>query len=360
MQQVIPGHRFITIAAVCTLAIGVWQCGNTAKAQESPTLTREIQQRMAAIRPNDAAGHQRLALFLYNHKLYAQALTQVNAALRIKPNFQNAQLLKNLIDMALRRKPEAPGATTPTAGSYSSSTFVAPPTAAGRTLLSMKDVYKIRFWQLQRHETAPIEATILDRRKTLMSFWRNIILRNPMYQNTILTRRDYEQFISPSNLNRQIYLIRRLGTAKYWDKVQIKSNPQVLKIFRTEIQPIVLQSCGTIGCHRGQNAPGFRIYGDAGPGNTRKTYTNFLTLTRYRYHNRPLISLHNPHMSLLLQYLQPEELQAYSHPGKKGPKPLRFNENRVLNWIESLRYPPHSYGLSRPEATHTRVKHPAR
>ncbi|MGC9258896.1 MAG: tetratricopeptide repeat protein [Phycisphaerae bacterium] len=349
MQQSIRVHRFITLVAVCTLAIGVWLCGNRANAQEAPPLAKEIQQRAAAIRPNDAAGHQKLALFLYNHKLYDQALAQVNAALKIQPNLQNAQLLKNLIQIALRQQPAAQGPNSPTAPSYSSSSAPSP-TTAGRTLLSMNDVYKIRFWQLQRHETAPIEATILHRRKTLMSFWRNIILRNPMYQNTTLTRRDYEQFISPSNLNRQIYLIRRLGTAKYWDKVQIKSDPQVLKIFRTDIQPIVLQSCGTIGCHRGQNAPGFRIYSDEGPGNVRNTYTNFITLTRFQYHNRPLISLHNPRMSLLLQYLRPKELQAYSHPGKKGPKPLRFNENRVLNWIESLRYPPHSYGLSHPAA----------
>ncbi len=339
---------FSAVAAACIMTAGLVFSGGAVKAQESPALAQRIQQQAAAIQPNDAAGHQRLAQLLYNNRLYQQALMQVNEALKIKPDFQNAKLLKNLILAAIRQTatPTSNGTGTEELTSTGPASTAKLPTADGQNLLTMNNVYKIRFWQLQRREPAPVEAKILHRRKTLMSFWRNVILRNPLYQNTALTRRDYEQFISPNNLKRQIYLIRRLGTAKYWNKVQIKSDPQVMKIFRTDVEPIVLQSCGTIGCHRGQNAPGFRIYGDETGNNTRKTYTNFLTLTRFKYQGMPLISLRNPRMSLLLQYLQPKELQAYAHPGKKGPMPQKFNESTVLNWIESLRYPPHSYGIS--------------
>ncbi|MHB1767136.1 MAG: hypothetical protein ACYCUV_04700 [Phycisphaerae bacterium] len=335
----------VLTAALCIVNAAMVISTPSAKAQETPAMARQIQQREAAIKPDDAAGHQRMAQYLFNNRLYDQALQQVNEALKIKPNFQNAQLLKNLIESALRRQTTTHNVPARTQNVSSSTEPSAIPTSSGQSLLTINDVYKIRFWQLQRHETAPIEGKILNRRKTLMAFWRNIILRNPIYQNSTLTRRDYEQFISPNNLNRQIYLIRRLGTTKYWDQVQIKSDPQVMKIFRTDIQPIVLQSCGTIGCHRGQNAPGFRIYGAQGGNNTLKTYTNFLTLTRFKYENMPLISQHNPRMSLLLQYLKPKELQAYSHPGKTGPAPLKFSENKVITWIESLRYPPHRYGI---------------
>ncbi len=318
-------------------------------------MVAQIQQREAAIKPGDAAGHQSMAEYLYNNHLYTQALQQVNEALKIKPDFQNAQLLKNLITSQLKRQSRAGNGNTAVQRGNSTEFSPPQPTAGGQRLLTMKDVYKIRFWQLQRHETAPIEGGILHRRKTLLAFWHNDILRNPVFQSRTLTLQDYQQFISPNNFKRQIYLIRRLGTKKYWDKVQIKSDPQVLKIFRTDIQPIVLQSCGTVGCHRGQNAPGFRIYGDQGSNNTLKTYTNFLTLTRFSYKHKPLISLDNPRMSLLLQYLQPTELQAYEHPGKKGPRPLRFGESKVIDWIESLRYPPHSYGITR----HTAKTKPA-
>jgi hypothetical protein len=351
-----PSIRFplyVTVAAAAMVAAGLVFSTGISDAQESPALARQIQQRAAAIKPDDAAGHQRLAQYLYNNRLYQQALMQVNEALKIKPDFQNAQLLKNLI-LAAMRPTATPTPAETGAGQSSSNAPSSQPemtVASGQNLLTMKDVYKIRFWQLKRRETAPIEAKILHRRKTLMSFWRNIILRNPLYQNTTLTRRDYEHFISPNNLDRQIYLIRRLGTAKYWDKVQIQSDPQVMKIFRTDIEPIVLQSCGTVGCHRGQNAPGFRIYNDGAGHGTRKTYTNFLTITRFKYHGMSLISLHNPRMSLLLQYLQPKELQAYAHPGKKGPAPMHFNGSLVLNWIESLRYPTHSYGINAAPAT---------
>jgi tetratricopeptide (TPR) repeat protein len=341
-------------AAFCMAASAVGISTASANAQETPAMARQIQQREAAIKPDDAAGHQRMAQYLYNNRLYDQALQQVNEALKINPNFQNAQLLRNLIENQLRRQSSTRN-PSPAAQAANVSQMSTVPTTSGQSLLTMKDVYKIRFWQLQRHETAPIEGKILHRRKTLMAFWRKLILRNPMYQDRTMTRRDYEQFISPNNFNRQIYLIRRLGTPKYWDKVQLKSDPQIMKIFRTDIQPIVLQSCGTIGCHRGQNAPGFRIYGDQGGNNTLKTYTNFLTLTRFRYKNMPLISQQNPRMSLLLQYLKPKELQAYSHPGKIGPMPLKFSETKVINWIESLRYPPHSYGIFNSPAATTRA-----
>lgn len=347
------------VLAACILGFMLAMYASTANAQESPALAQEIQKRAAAIGPNDAAGHQSLADFLYNHKLYHQALAQVNDALAIRPDFQNAQLLKNLILSELRQKATPTPTSTPPARKSATVANVpisAPPTAAGRKLLTMKDVYKIRFWQLSRHETTPIEGKILNRRKTLESFWHKAILLNPIYQNSTLTRRDYEQFISPSNLQRQIYLFRRLGTKKYWDKVQISSDPAVMKIFRTDIQPIALQSCGTIGCHRGQNAPGFRLFGNEGGSNTIKTYTNFLTLTRFKYKNRSLISLRNPRMSLLLQYLRPKELRAYNHPGKIGPQPVALNQNLILNWIESLRYPPHSYGISKPATTRAAKK----
>lgn len=338
---------FYAALAAGIVSAGLLVSSTAVSARESPALALKIQRLESAIKPGDAAGHQKLAYFLYNNRLYHQALAQVNEALKIEPGFQNAQLLKNLIDSALRKQP-VPGNTNPantTSAPGSRSPGMTVPMAGGRTLLTMKDVYKIRLWQLRRHEAAPIEGSILHRRKTLISFWRNVILRNPIYQNTALTRRDYERFISPNNLNRQIYLIRRLGTRKYWDKIQIQSDPQVMKIFRTDIQPVALQSCATMGCHRGQNAPGFRLYEDQGQNSVRKTYTNFLTLTRFRYDNMPLISLRNPRMSLLLQYLQPKELQAYGHPGKRGPVTRTFNQNILLNWIESLRYPPHSYGI---------------
>lgn len=362
MKYSLQYSMFIAALAAVIISVGPLVSSNTASAQESPAMAQRIERLEAAIKPGDASGHQRLANFLYNNRLYHQALTQVNEALKIEPGFQNAQLLKNLIDTALRQQRAAanigPASTTSSPGSRSPR--MTAPMADGQTLLTMKDVYKIRLWQLRRHETAPIEGRILHRRKTLISFWRNVILRNPIYQNTTLTRKDYEQFISPNNLDRQIYLIRRLGTQKYWDKVQIKSDPELMKIFRTDIQPIALQSCATIGCHRGQNAPGFRLYEDQGQNSVRKTYTNFLTLTRFRYDNMPLISLRNPHMSLLLQYLQPKELQAYAHPGKRGPVMRTFNQNVLLNWIESLRYPPRSYGLGgRMPATTSAATKPA-
>ncbi len=291
-----------------------------------------------SLSPKDAIGHEKLARELYDVGMYHRALKQVNISLQISPAYQDAQLLKSLIlsKLATQKKSSTIGATT------------RPGKVKLHTLLTMGDIYKIRLWELSRHEPGPLEGQIVGGPKTLLKFWRLVILRDPDYQSPFPTRRQREGFISPSNFVQQVRLMLRLGKAKYWNKIQIASDPQALRTFRQTVEPVVLQSCATVGCHRGQGAPGFRLFGAGGNPNVRQTYTNFYVLNKLAYKGRKMINRGNPPMSLLYQYLLPRDSAAYRHPGKRrqGPRYHVFKRQAIIDWIESLRFPSHRYGIT--------------
>ncbi len=328
----------LAAAGVLALVWGAMSFGTGVTVAATPVSQQQIAAQESALSPKDAIGHEKLARELYDNGSYQQALRQVEISLKINPAYQDAQLLKSLILSKI-------------AGQKKKSTTVAS-TQPGKkklhTLLTIDDIYKIRLWELSRQESGPLEGTIVGGQKTLLKFWRRVILPDPDYQNPFPTRRQREGFVSPNNFVQQVRLMLRLGQAKYWDKIQIHSEPQVMQTFRQTVEPVVLQSCATVGCHRGQGAPGFRLFGGRGHANLRQTYTNFYILNKLTYKGRKLINRGDPPLSLLYQYLLPRDDAAYRHPGKpqRGPRYRVFNRKAIMDWIESLRFPAHRYDIT--------------
>jgi hypothetical protein len=253
--------------------------------------------------------------------------------LAINPQNQNAVLLKSLITSAIKN---GGGATTTRVRHHGKSTG---------GLLTMGDINRIRLAEWSTSEPRPMRGIILKRLKTLHAFWKKWIAPNPMYQSMDLTKEDYAQFSRLNNFARQAALIMRIGDPKFTKMIVLRNNPEAIRVFRTTIQPFVLQSCSTVGCHRGQDIHGFKMFGARATPNLVQTYTNFYILTKYSYHGRKLVDRSNPYDSLLIQYLLPRKIAAVVHPGKK-PLPYRsFNEKSVISWISSLAFPTPSYGI---------------
>ncbi|HTV48182.1 MAG TPA: hypothetical protein VMG59_07030 [Phycisphaerae bacterium] len=213
-------------------------------------------------------------------------------------------------------------------------------------VLSPSDISKIRLWEMTFPDSTPLQGTILDREQTLHQFWTSVILKNPDYQNMDLTQQDYESFISPNNLVNQVRLMLEFGDPSYWDKIQIDNDPQVMITFRSSIQPFILQSCATVGCHRDQTFKGFTLFADGGSPDRAETYTNFYILSTYTFNGMHLIDRNNPRHSLILQYMLPPDTAIYAHPGKTGPQQQVFNVEQMIQWIDSLRFPMHDYGIT--------------
>ncbi len=298
------------------------------------TVDQHIKMLQSQIKPGQAAGHVALAQYLYSQNMYSQALTQIDAALAISPNNQNAILLKSLITTAI--KSGGGGAKKHTKKYFGKS-------IGG--LLTPEDINRIRIAEWSASEPRPMRGIILKRVKTLHAFWKKFIAPNPLYQSMNLTKVNYKQFLRLNNFTRQATLIMRFGDPKFTKMLVIRNNPEAIRMFRTTIQPFVLQSCSTVGCHRGQDFHGFKMFGARSTPSLTQTYTNFYILSEYSYHGQKLIDRSNPYDSLLIQYLLPREISDASHPGKK-PLPNRsFNENTVISWISSLAYPTPAYGI---------------
>lgn len=335
-QSPVLGATGCRRATMMLLAAGLLFAGQ-ANARADQAFDQKIAAREAKLTPKDAVERVNIATLLYNHHQYKRAMALVNQALAINPQLQDAHLLKRLINRKMGARPATGTQAGPAAAT----------SQPVHKLLTMKQIYMIRLWELSRRETAPLQGLILDRTKTLNKFWHQDILLNQRYQNPPPTRMDYEAFISPTNLKRQIQLMRRFGNPAILKKIEIQSDPDALRTYRTYIQPFVLQSCSTVGCHRGQDFSGFKLFGAAGVPNVRQTYTNFYILTHYRYKGQALVNQDSPNMSLILQYVANPDVAAYRHPGKKnGPVRRRVNTKRIVAWIESLRYPHHSYGFT--------------
>ncbi len=294
------------------------------------------------------------AYFLYKHRHYHQALKEVNAALKADPNFQNAHLIKALIKKKLKHPH----------GKKKPRRFTRP---QSKKLLTMEDVYRIRLAEFRvRHFRGQLTGHIVGGRTTLRRFWKRVLMRDPRYQNHRPSRREYRYFMNPRHFREQVRLIKRLAPQKYRDKVQLTTDPPDMRMYREKVQPFFLQSCATVGCHRGQDSHGLRLYGARHGANILDTYTNFYTLSKLHYKKAAMINRAHPRKSLFLQYTLSPEVARFHHPGKKGPTDHVINARAMLAWIKSLYYPTPSYGIAaaprhggkhaprRRSATHTR------
>lgn len=167
------------------------------------------------------------------------------------------------------------------------------------------------------------------------------------------SRRVFMKLTAPQKLH---YIALHLGE-EYADKVQILSDPEVFKTFKKKIQPTVLRSCATSGCHATttDDPIGFYLFKDPKRSDAT-TYGNFIALDGVRVgedsEERRLIDRRYPDESLLLEYMLPlADVAARSrHPGNiKMRAPFRSRGatgyKNMLRWIKSLKHPAADYGL---------------
>lgn len=336
MDRLVGGNRRPVAIKMLMLGFAVAMAAEVMwpAAASAMTVDQHIRMLQSEIRPGQAVGHVALAQYLYDHYMYSRALTQVDAALSINPNNQNAILLKSLIAAKIKNGGEV-GKTQ--AKNHSGKT------TGG--LLTPEDINRIRLAEWSVSEQHPMRGVILKRVKTLHAFWKQWIAPNPLYQSLNLTEVNYKNFLRLNNFARQASLMMRIGDPKFTKMIVVRNNPDAIRLFRTTIQPFVLQSCSTVGCHRGQDFHGFKLFGARTTPSMAQTYTNFYILSKYSYRGRKLIDRSNPYNSLLIQYLMPHKIAAVVHPGKKPLAYRSFNEKALLSWISSLAFPTPSYGI---------------
>ncbi len=217
--------------------------------------------------------------------------------------------------------------------------------------LTTAEISRIRYLELRgmrlSEEKAPDRVQVNIPKDTIAQFLVEME-GHPDFRGE-RNRRDFLKKTAPQKL----HLISQYKGAKYADKVEIKSDPEVFVEFRRQIMPIVLRSCVTSGCHSQTNDEsfGFALFND--PKRTpATTYSNFLVLSEFQIGTHRMIDRGHPEDSLLLNYmLPPKDVKVeLRHPGDVEFKPVFQSRRapkfrRIQAWISSLKHPAADYGV---------------
>ncbi len=297
------------------------------RIEDVATPRSEFERRLAKVDRSDPKALYDLAVWARKRRLLRQAQDLLEQALKLKPDFESAQLQLRLVKIELS-KTTRPRKTTTAAGRV--------PRVAGRLLLRQEDIYRIRLLELGENDNVVIE------------------FRNRVLDRFVQSMRGAGIFRFPDG-RRRFYGAKPVQQARYIldntdredplrDDILVKTDPAVMRRFRTRIWPIIQKNCATSSCHGGVRTPAaakFRLY--PGPAtNDRLVYTNFYILHKWQRSGRRLINRGDREMSLLLQYGLPSDLARLSHPVPTN-RAFRNREDRnyrlVENWIGQLRYP---------------------
>ena len=161
-------------------------------------------------------------------------------------------------------------------------------------------------------------------------------------------RREFHKLTPPQKL----HLIAYWKGAKYADRVQVLSDPEVFVSFKKNVMPQVLRGCAKAGCHTYANDDEkmrLRLFNDP-KRSPATTFTNFVMLNEIKVGNNLLIDRAHPEDSLLLTCMLPSKDVniGLRHPGGIELTPLfrttKSNGYRqILKWISMLKHPAENY-----------------
>lgn len=309
----------------------VFAADQVARIEEVVTPADELKKRLDEIDTNDPDALYDVAKWATDKNLLAEARNLLKQVLSIKPDHSQARLRLKIVEARLARQPATVGPKLPT----TRPPIVKLPVMDKSDLLTNEDIYRIRLKELQEDDRVAIE------------------FRNKVLSRFVEAMRGLGIFATPEG-ERQFHKAPRLKQVWYMldntdesdrairDDILVKTDPRVMREFRTRIWPIVVANCASPSCHGGaKGAGGFKIY-NVPQTDDRISYTNFYILQAWSRGGHRLIDRENSKKSLLLQHGLPQKLASHPHP-KRIDVAYRSQKDRnyklVEDWIKDLRYP---------------------
>jgi hypothetical protein len=293
----------------------------------------QYEQKRKAIDPNSADDHYGLGEWAFRNGLTQKALEELKAALAISPGHVRASILIQEVQRRLGVGPATQG--TRPAPEANAVGAVLP----REWLAPEEDIFRIRMEELRPEERLPIQ------------------FRNDVINRFIKKWRGKEEFKEfrfedafrgwvQANPARAVEFMREKDPedTDIKDDILVQNDPKFMTDFRAKVWPIVAASCAAPQCHGGgEPKGGLRLFNVAGR-NERIDYTNYLLVDGVVSRGRRMVDRANPEVSLLLQYMLPEDLAQFRHSTKIQAAAGRKEDARyvaVLEWIQSLHRPPH-------------------
>ena len=287
----------------------------------------EYLQRFKALDVKDVSGHFELAKWCREQENWQLVAQQCRHVLRLEPNHQQARLLLEVAQRRLGGDPRSPSR--------------GPGSGGPLRPLTDAEVQRIRRMELDPDQDERIILRI--DRKTLRAFYE--VAHKEGYVDC-----DRRTFFRLPRLE-QAWLILRHAPDRFGNAVTIKSDPQRMRTFVREVQPIVLRGCAAADCHGGAAAAGdFQLLGGRSLG-PNESYANFLRMHEHQVGTERVINRDQPGQSLLLTYaLPPHQVaeQTRRHPTEIMPifqSSTDQDYQTVLDWLTSLSITRPDYGI---------------
>ncbi len=320
----------------------VIQRADVASIEYLGTLDEQYAQRVASLGANDVDGRVTIARWAFDDGRYDLARNALESALTIEPSHVDAIAMMESVRVQVRlerlkkeadaRRAAATGPATVPATVASTMPTPPPSPIEPRNLLSADDINTIRQFELKRTDN-----------HVRINFARDVKKRFTTAAN--MRPRDFNSLPQFEQLQR----ILREGTADMRRDVRIVSDPSSILEYRRNVQPLLLGSCATSGCHGAAGAGGLMLFAPA--DSEAVTYTNFFIMQTWARRperqpgpfgagERRLIDRVEPSNSLLLNYGLPANIAEFDHPQVNGYRPIFRNRDdsgyrRIAEWIGS-------------------------
>jgi hypothetical protein len=307
--------------------------GNVASIVYADDARADFDDRLKKLDPNDITGRIELGRMELSAGQYELATSAAEDAQRLDPHNPDAAILLDTIQaeqtlnvrMAVEAAHPTPVATKPSEG----------------PCLTQADVYAIRRAELTSDDNVHL------------TFHNDVRSRYASLQS------DAGGFNRETEPQQAIDIIQS-GDPNLAKDVHIETDPAVIREYRAEIQPKILEGCAAAGCHSGDAQGGFRLMTDA--SDTLPAYTNYFILQMSGEkleggstfgHGpvfRPMIDRARVDESLLLQFGLPQNVAVNPHPNAQGFRPMFRGVDDpvyhfVVRWISSLRAITPDYGI---------------
>jgi tetratricopeptide (TPR) repeat protein len=309
-----------------------------AEIQYGSNIKEAYEKRLAAL-PKDAGAraHVDLARWLYENKEYELARKELDTALTLDPNNEDATVLRQTVDrtMLLDKRPGTTAAPRQPAAGTGATGAAAPNKSVGGALV--KERHLLSAEQINTIKQAELRN---DEQRVRVRLENNVAKKYVESANM-----DPREFAAMPDASKAFNILK-YGAPELRKDVKIVTDPQALIEFKAKVQPALLQSCATSACHGGTTAGRFLLYNPA--DNDSVSYTNFYTLTQLTSNidgtQRRMIDRLYPQNSLILQFALPRDRAEFDHPEAAGWKALfsGTNDNRYFllqDWVKNALVP---------------------
>ncbi|HET6429982.1 MAG TPA: hypothetical protein VM389_07000 [Phycisphaerae bacterium] len=302
------------------------------RVEDAVTPKEELKNRLDKAGEDPDAIYQ-VALWARDQKMLPEARDLLRKVIELKPSHENAALNLKLVELELAK-------TTGTGPRPISTTQGTGPVEPVRIdpsqLLTIDDIHRIRLVEL----ASPDRVAVEFRNDVLTRFMKK------MEGQDMFAERDGDRrFLRMTRVEQVMYILKNteLGNTGIRDDILIKSDPEVMKVFRQRIWPMVRNTCASVQCHGGAKGAGSLRLFDLPMTDDRVAYTNFFILQGWQKKGKRVVDRDAPISSMLLQAGLPSNIAepGLGHPGKALPNPPFPSQKHPAyvmtdKWIQSL------------------------